>query len=161
MSLHGLVKATLIMSPTHSAVPLVAAGGGQAAKEPTHERFHVSHQFQTHLQKVYDELRGKTDATLSLAKLEAFMGKTQDQPFVASPGEKKDGYTFQEFLEVVWYHNGFEAVKEAEKKDLTKPISNYFISSSHNTYLMGNQLSSKSSTKAYENVCYNFEVPQL
>lgn len=36
--------------------------------------------------------------------------------------------------------------------DLSYPLSNYFISSSHNTYLSGNQLSSQSSVEEYRKV---------
>lgn len=37
-------------------------------------------------------------------------------------------------------------------EDTSYPISDYFISSSHNTYLWGNQLYGKASTKAYRKV---------
>ena len=42
----------------------------------------------------------------------------------------------------------------AHPDDLSYPLSCYFISSSHNTYLTGNQLFGRSSTLGYKNVLY-------
>ncbi|XP_077158993.1 1-phosphatidylinositol 4,5-bisphosphate phosphodiesterase delta-1 isoform X1 [Paroedura picta] len=45
--------------------------------------------------------------------------------------------------------NIFEKAHRQVYQDMTKPLSHYFVSSSHNTYLMEDQLKGPSSTEAY------------
>lgn len=63
----------------------------------------------------------------------------------------RDKYEFEQFLEEWWMRFGLDIEIPVDNltKDLTKPVSNYFINSSHNTYLEGNQLSGKSTAQAY------------
>ncbi|RDL41470.1 Phosphoinositide phospholipase C [Venustampulla echinocandica] len=150
-SLHKLMAMSTMLSPSHNAhfKPLVQAGGGEVAESPQHQLY-LSHDTQEHLRRVYDGLRDGEEY-LSRVRFDAWLTAVQNHSI---PDLDKDEYKFEQFLEAVYYSWGFEVTKppKRDEKDTTKPISNYYISSSHNTYLMGNQLSSKSSTEAYKNV---------
>ena len=59
--------------------------------------------------------------------------------------------TFQDFLSYLCSPRA-DPLGSIVACDLSYPLSNYFISSSHNTYLSGNQLSSQSSVEEYRKV---------
>lgn len=152
LSLHKLMAMSTLISPTHDAHlrPLVQGGGGVATSEVPGHQLYLSHVIQEHLRRVFHDLCGRESA-LSRQRFAEWLVTVQGQPI---EGLEKESYKFEEFLEAVYYNYGLEAVKilKSEEKDLSRPISNYYISSSHNTYLSGNQLSSKSSTESYKNV---------
>ncbi|KAI0007393.1 PLC-like phosphodiesterase [Xylariaceae sp. FL0662B] len=111
---------------------------------------YLSAAIQRHLRKLYDSLR-RGESTLSRRNFANFLEVAQGE---VDPILTEEKYKFEKFLEVWWLQFGLGAEKPApvRGKDLSKPISNYFISSSHNTYLSGNQISGRSTADAYRRV---------
>lgn len=104
-----------------------------------------------HLRRVYEGLKGPGEQELSRERFEAFIQGIQGEPswdFSTAPSS----FTYQDFEEY-WWKQCSVAKKPIQDKDLDMPISNYFISSSHNTYIEdGNQFSGSAKADQYRKV---------
>ncbi|KAI0021397.1 PLC-like phosphodiesterase [Xylariomycetidae sp. FL0641] len=114
---------------------------------------YLSAAIQNHLRELYKKLC-RNQSTLSRQAFKNFLETEQGEEAHKIAQElTEERYRYERFLEIWWMKFTLEAEKPAaQEKDLTQPISNYFINSSHNTYLVGNQLTSRSTAESYRRV---------
>ncbi|PLN83297.1 PLC-like phosphodiesterase [Aspergillus taichungensis] len=99
----------------------------------------------SHLEEIYASLTASSD-------VDFFKDIQHESP----PTDSEAGplSSLEAFKEYMAGPNA-SALQPAQKPDLTVPITDFFISSSHNTYLTGNQLSSDSDASAYTTALLN------
>lgn len=68
---------------------------------------------------------------------------------IVSNDSKSDNAEIEMTLEQLYYYISEQKPLETLHNDLNKPLNEYFISSSHNTYLLGKQIHGKSSIEGY------------
>lgn len=112
-------------------------------------------EFQEFLKKEQKQDISETDFTKLLFFLNTDLSTLETIPVETTTFNKeetvKPGLSFSDFCTFIFSKKNeiFEPEKLALHQDMTHPLTSYYINSSHNTYLLANQLTGQSSTKAY------------
>ncbi|KAL4732106.1 hypothetical protein ACLX1H_001114 [Fusarium chlamydosporum] len=126
------------------------AGGGHPTSQRNGIEETLEESFLSHYTQLFNKYAG-ADGKWRRDQIGLFMHHVQveNPEGLASYLTDKEELNLHELIKYLTSPCG-NILEMAAPQDLSWPLNNYFISSSHNTYLTGNQLSSDSSTEAYK-----------
>ncbi|OTA61622.1 PLC-like phosphodiesterase [Hypoxylon sp. EC38] len=141
-------------APLPPSESLHQAGGGQPGAEDCTIK-EVKPSTLKYLEQIYAAHASPADKQWHKDSIIEFLHHSQADK-VTEPSSAhiaaRDGLDFAGFLQYMTSSAANILAPPPETQDLTWPLASYFISSSHNTYLTGNQLNSDSDADAYRNV---------
>ncbi|KAK5989964.1 1-phosphatidylinositol 4,5-bisphosphate phosphodiesterase 1-like protein [Cladobotryum mycophilum] len=140
------------MAPTNEVVDLVHQGGGGNAYDQ--RAIHtIDGKVLAYLKRLFETHAGP-DGIWNADQIRTFIQSVQHEGKTSPATAHFLSHTGIDFNGFLSYMTSADSniTLPPNNQDLSWPLASYFISSSHNTYLSGNQLSSASTTDAYTNV---------
>ena len=151
-------SATAVQDAGKPTITTTAASHEPPSNQPQHATegkkpswtLPASSPMRSHLEHIHNLLRTAYSEQNYVQKVQPELLKA------CTDGSGKDGKssgTSLDALHAYMADPASHAVQYNQDLDLSAPITDYFISSSHNTYLTGNQLYSSAAAKSYTDVC--------